>query len=139
MNHLKISLSLAALSLASCGNRSGEQGEEAAPAPAVSPVASSAVAPTPTAFARCRSCHAVEPGVNGIGPSLHAIVGQHAARVPGYSYSAALKRSGIVWNAESLDKWLAAPMTMVPGTKMALGAPDPEQRGEIVAYLETLK
>ena len=93
----------------------------------------------PPAFARCLACHAVEPGMNGIGPSLHGIVGQRAASAPGYAYSAAFRKAEIVWDRASLDRWLAAPMTMVPGTKMALGAPDPVQRREVIEYLETLR
>jgi cytochrome c len=93
----------------------------------------------PPAFVQCRSCHAVEPGRNGLGPTLFGIVGRKAGEVPGYNSSPALARSGIVWDRASLDTWLAAPMEMVPGTRMVVGQPDPEKRKAIIDYLETLK
>lgn len=93
----------------------------------------------PPAFAQCRSCHAVEPGRNDLGPTLFGIFGSKAGAVPGYNSSPALARSGIVWDRASLDTWLAAPMKMVPGTRMVVGQPDPEKRKAIIDYLETLK
>src|SRR6185312_1159901 len=54
---------------------------------------------------RCGGCHALEKTV--VGPPLAGVVGRKAASVPAYPYSPALKRSGIVWDAASLDKWLA--------------------------------
>lgn len=93
----------------------------------------------PPAFATCRTCHSVEPGRNGIGPTLRGIVGSKAGDVPGYSFSPALKKSGIVWNSATLDRWLQGPMKMVPGTKMALPVADPARRKAIIAYLATLK
>ncbi|PEQ14695.1 cytochrome C [Novosphingobium sp. PC22D] len=91
------------------------------------------------AFAQCRACHAVEPGKNGIGPTLHGIVGSTAGDVPGYAFSTPLKNSGIVWTREKLDQWLSGPMKMVPGTKMVISVPNEAKRKEIIDYLETLK
>ena len=93
----------------------------------------------PAAFTQCRSCHSVEPGQNGIGPSLHGVFGKQAASVAGYTYSPALRESGIIWRRDTLEQWLAAPMKMVPGTKMVLGARSADQREAIIDYLETLK
>lgn len=110
---------------------------EAGPsAPAASP---SATAEAPVAFAQCRSCHSVEPGKNGVGPTLFGIVGSKAGEVAGYNFSPALAKSGITWDRASLDTWLQGPMKMVPGTKMVLGQPDAAKRKEIIDYLETLK
>ncbi|MFC0205209.1 c-type cytochrome [Novosphingobium soli] len=104
----------------------------AAPKPVV------AAAPPP-AFAICRSCHATEPGRNGIGPTLAGIVGSKAGEVPGYAFSPALEASGITWDRASLDTWLKGPTRMVPGTKMVLPVSDPGKRAAIIDYLETLK
>ena len=65
--------------------------------------------------------------------------GRKAASGSGYAYSNALKNSGIVWDAKSLDTWLQGPMQMVPGTKMVIGLPNPEARKAVIEYLETLK
>lgn len=119
--------------------------EAPAPVAAASPAAEASPAPTvaaaaaPAAFAVCRACHSVEPGKNGVGPTLFGIVGSTAGEVPNYAFSPALKKSGIVWNREKLDTWLQGPMKMVPGTKMVITVPDAAKRKELIDYLETLK
>ena len=88
----------------------------------------------------CKTCHAFEAGKNMIGPSLHGIQGRAAGTVAGYSYSAANKGSGIVWSDEKLFQYLEAPQRVVPGTKMTYtGVKDPQQRADVIAYLNTLK
>ncbi|KHK89508.1 c-type cytochrome [Novosphingobium malaysiense] len=112
-----------------------------APAPEPTPVATTQVAAAtpPPAFAVCRACHSVEPGKNGVGPTLHGIFGSKAGEVPGYNFSPALAKSGIVWDRAALDTWLQGPMKMVPGTKMVIAVPDAGKREAIIDYLETLK
>ena len=114
-----------------------------APKAAATPEAASAAATPskpPVAFFQCASCHSVEPGRNGIGPSLHDVFGHKAGSVAGFSYSEPLKASGLTWDAATLDKWLANPRQTVPGTRMIFpGIPDPARRQEIIDYLETLK
>jgi cytochrome c len=91
-------------------------------------------------FIACKTCHAIEAGKNMIGPSLHAIQGRHSGEVAGYSYSAANKGSGIVWSDEKLFQYLENPQRIVPGTKMTYtGVKDPQQRANVIAYLNTLK
>lgn len=91
-------------------------------------------------FAACKVCHAVEAGVNKIGPSLHAIVGRKAGEVANYTYSAANKNSGITWSPEKMFQYLEAPQKVVPGTKMTYpGLPDPQKRADVIAYLATQK
>jgi len=115
----------------------------ATPTPIV-PVAATEVAAAtpmaaPAAFAVCKACHSVEHGKNGVGPSLHGIVGTKAGDVPGYAFSPALKKSGITWDRKSLDTWLQGPMKMVPGTKMVISVPDAAKRKAIIDYLASLK
>jgi cytochrome c len=92
-----------------------------------------------TAFITCKTCHAIEAGVNKIGPSLHAVVGRAAGTIPGFSYSAANKNSGITWTEEKLFQYLENPQRVVPGTKMSFaGWPtDPQKRADVIAYLKT--
>ena len=90
-----------------------------------------------TAFVTCKTCHAIEAGVNKIGPSLHNIVGRKAGSIAGYSYSAANKGSGITWTPEKLFQYLEGPQRIVPGTKMSYtGIPDPQKRADVIAYLK---
>ena len=115
----------------------------ATPTPTPAPTASASAAPTtaaaaePAAFAVCKACHSVEPGKNGIGPSLAGIYGDKAATVPGYDFSDAMKSSGLTWNQATLDRYLSDPRGVVPGTKMAFGGlADAAKRQAIIDYLK---
>jgi cytochrome c len=92
------------------------------------------------AFARCAICHGVKTGEKRIGPSMAGVMGRKSGTLPGFAYSAALKKKAMVWNAKTLDGFLAAPMKTVPGTRMAFaGMPNPADRANVIAYLATLK
>jgi cytochrome c len=87
----------------------------------------------------CSPCHATEPGVNKVGPSLAGVVGRKSGSEPGYDYSPALKAANITWDEKTLDQWLQSPTGDVHGTKMFLTVPNPGDRQNVTAYLETLK
>ena len=106
---------------------------------AAQPGQASTASARPAAFAQCAGCHSTEPGKNLFGPSLAGVSKRRAGSLPGYTYSPALKKSGITWNAQTLDRWLTSPSKTVPGTKMPLGGvPDPATRKALVNYLLTL-
>ena len=91
-------------------------------------------------FNKCAACHAIQPGVNKIGPSLHGIVGRKAASVQGFSYSPAMQKHDVTWTDEELDKYLVDPRGVVQGTKMAFpGLKNETERRNVIAYLNTLK
>lgn len=99
-----------------------------------------AVAAPPDPFATCGACHSTASGgASGIGPNLSGIVGAKAGMRPGYPSSAAMKASGIIWSKAMLDRFLAAPTKVVPGTRMTIGVVDAARRQAIIAYLTTLK
>lgn len=95
----------------------------------------------PPAFAQCAVCHsAAKGGEVLVGPDLWGVVGTRAASRPGFAYSDQLKAARLDWDAATLDKWLADPVALVPGTRMVFaGQPDPARRRAIIAYLETLR
>jgi cytochrome c len=75
----------------------------------------------------------------GQGPSLIGVVGREAGTDPGHDYTAALKASGLTWTPANLDRFLAGPRTLVPGTAMSETVADPTQRRDLIAYLATLQ
>lgn len=88
---------------------------------------------------QCGICHDVAPDKNRIGPSLFGVAGRKAGGVAGFNYSDANKNSGLTWDQATLDKYLADPRGVVPGTKMTYaGVKNGQQRADIIAYLATL-
>jgi cytochrome c len=88
---------------------------------------------------QCGICHSPQPGRNIIGPSLSGVVGRHSGRVPGFRYSSANLASGLTWDPATLDRYLAGPQQVVPGTLMTYpGLKDPRRRADLIAYLATL-
>jgi cytochrome c len=79
---------------------------------------------------QCSICHSPRPNRNIIGPSLFSVVGRHSGMVPGFHYSAANRRSGLTWGTAVLNRYLAAPSKVVPGTLMTYPGliPKPAER-----------
>lgn len=116
--------------------------------PVVAPAQPAAEAKTPVApvaqppqFATCLACHSIEQGAAGkIGPNLFGVVGSKAGSKADYSYSDAMKNSGITWTPAELSAFLLAPQTKIPGTKMTMKGPSDERiRQTMIDYLATLK
>ena len=88
----------------------------------------------------CISCHAIaadEPVLEG--PTLWGVVGRPVASVAGFEYSEALRAKGGTWTRERLDRWIAGPAAVTPGTKMTLGGVrSAADRKVVLDFLETL-
>ena len=70
-------------------------------------------------FARCLICHTAGQGEpTRVGPNLYGVFGRTAGTLEGFNYSQAMRDSGIVWTAETLDEYLTRPAAMVPGVRM---------------------
>ncbi len=153
---------VALLALPACSKKASD--DETAPAAATPAATGSAAATAPAAdntdtldgskfasftgdptagegvFLACKNCHLLAAGKNMVGPSLHAIRGRHSGEVAGFSYSTANKKSGIVWSDEKMFQYLESPQRVIPGTKMTYtGVKDPQQRANVIAYLDTQK
>jgi cytochrome c len=86
---------------------------------------------------RCIGCHTMEGDREG--PRLAGVFGRKAGSVPGFKYSAGLKRSGITWNEATLEKWLSDPDLIVPDNNMNVGVPKAQERLDLIAYFKQTK
>ena len=88
-------------------------------------------------FKKCAACHSLQEGKNKIGPSLHNLLDRKAGSVEGYKYSKAMKNSDVVWDEESLDKFLTKPRKFITKTKMSFrGIKKKSLRDDIISYLK---
>jgi cytochrome c len=87
-----------------------------------------------TLYEACQDCHSLDK--NDVGPRHRGVFGRKAASLPDYDYSDALKSANIVWNAETLDKWLTDPQAVAPGAKMFFHLDNPQDRADVIAYLK---
>jgi cytochrome c len=89
-------------------------------------------------FQNCAVCHSLEPGKNMTGPSLANLWHRKAGTQQDFTrYSTALIASGIEWNDQTLDEWVADPQHIVPGNEMTFpGIRDAQTRADLLAYLK---
>ena len=88
-------------------------------------------------FDECATCHSLKEGVNGVGPSLHGLLGRKAASLDDFRYSPAMKRSGLTWTPQALATFVADPQKAVPNNRMPFaGMPDAADRDDLIAYFE---
>ena len=86
-------------------------------------------------YDKCAACHTLD-GEEGDGPTLKGVVGRKAGMLDSYRYSAAMSRSEVVWNAETLDAFITDPQKSIPRNKMAFaGMTEKAERDDLVAYL----
>jgi cytochrome c len=85
-------------------------------------------------YQACTDCHSLDK--NDVGPRHRGVFGRKAGSLLDYSYSDALKSSNIVWNEETLDKWLTDPQAFVPGVRMFFHLDSPQDRADLIAYLK---
>ena len=87
-----------------------------------------------TIYEACQDCHSLDK--NDVGPRHRGVYGRKAGSLPDYDYSDALKSANIVWNEETLDKWLTDPQSVAPGAKMVFHLENAQDRADVIAYLK---
>jgi cytochrome c len=83
---------------------------------------------------RCIGCHSLD--ANRIGPKHRGVFGRKAGSVEDFSYSPAVRSSSVVWNDDTLPRWLTNPQDVIPGQRMNFRVSQPQDRADIVAYLK---
>jgi glucose/arabinose dehydrogenase len=89
----------------------------------------------------CALCHSTgQPGspAMGQGPLIAGVVGRRSASLPDFGYSKALEAAHLTWDAATLDRFLAGPGALVPGTAMVVVVPAAADRADLIAFLSTL-
>ena len=94
----------------------------------------------------CAACHVAErePSradlATRIGPNLWGVIGRKAGIYKGYTYSYAMRASGIVWTDQQLGRYIAAPQNTVPNVRMNFpGLKNPNDIQDVIAFLKTLR
>ena len=88
---------------------------------------------------QCALCHSAEADDSGgaQGPSLNGIFGRRAASNPQFSYTPALRSSGLTWDAATLERFLTSPTTVVPGSSMVVPVAQKSDRDNLIAYFQS--
>jgi len=139
---LLVLLSGSALVLGGCGDdRREERLKAAGPQPSLEALMKVASANAgKRKFRQCAACHSMlEGAMDRGGPNLFGVFGKRfGTNSSRYGYTAALTRAGGTWDERTLDAWIAAPASVVPGTTMQFGGvPDALDRADLIAYLST--
>lgn len=89
-------------------------------------------------FSQCMACHSLEKDKNGLGPSLHGVIGRKVATASGFkNYSPAMQKADVVWSEENIAKYLADPKGFIPGNRMIfMGLKKEEDRANLIAFLK---
>ena len=100
-------------------------------------------------FKRCKACHSLTEGKNGLGPSLHKVYGRKAGAIAKFKYSKGIKAAaekGLVWNRENLMDYLKHPRKFLQkylgvkrvSNKMTNKFKKVNFRKDVIDYLESV-
>lgn len=93
-------------------------------------------------FRKCAVCHVINPGSTALlAPPLNDVIDRKAATHTGFEYSEIMRlagQRGLVWTKEALYYFLDRPEQFIPGTYMAFAGLEPQERADVIAYLESL-
>jgi len=89
-------------------------------------------------FEVCTGCHSET--ARAVGPTLRGVYGRMSGSVPDYKYSAAMKRSKIVWDDQNLHDYIVNPQGKVKASNMSFrGVRNDKDIGDLVEFLKDYK
>jgi len=95
--------------------------------------------PGERAFQRCAACHSLRADdERGPAPGLGGVIGRRAGAIGSFAYSDAMRaagRQGLVWDEATLERFLADPEAVVPGTDMPYQGGNAAERAAVIAWL----
>jgi cytochrome c len=83
---------------------------------------------------RCTGCHALTQ--NHEGPRLQGVYRRTSGTVADFAYSSALSKAHVVWDDQSLEKWLTDPDAFISGNDMDFLVSKPQERRDLISYLK---
>ena len=88
-------------------------------------------------FTKCIACHSLDAVESDLpGPNLDNLLGRKAGSVEGYKFSRSLRNSDLVWDLDTLHKFLENPQTLAPRNKMAFaGLKKKEDRDAVICHI----
>jgi len=95
--------------------------------------------PGARAFQRCAACHSLRSDdARGPAPGLRGVVGRRAGSADGFAYTDAMRAAGqrgLIWDEATLERFLADPEAVVPGTAMPYQGGSAAERTALIAWL----
>ena len=90
---------------------------------------------------QCALCHSAQTGDNGgaQGPNLNGVFGRNSAGDPQFGYTKAMQAAKLTWDADTLNRFLASPTTIVPGSAMVVAIPKEDDRANVITYFQAVK
>lgn len=88
----------------------------------------------------CRTCHGgPRPADVPLGPNLAGVIGTKAGSRPSGLHTRVLAESGLVWDRDSLRRFITDPRSVTLGTIMPAHPLEREELERLLDYLETLR
>jgi cytochrome c len=114
----------------------GATGEEVASVDINVLLAAADVAAGEKTFGKCKACHKLDGG-KGTGPALNGVIGRDIGSFADFAYTGVLTELPGNWDPQAFSDFLADPKKYAPGTKMNIKLAKPEDRANLIAFLQS--
>ena len=88
-------------------------------------------------FDKCKVCHSLDVGKNGVGPSLAGVFGRKSGTGAGFKFSKPMIDKAVVWNESTIAEYVVDPKAYIPGNKMIFpGLKKESEMADLMAFLK---